>query len=129
MNTREKIVRRSLLGSLIAWPLAVARPYTQGIAADADARLRRLEFEFAAVAEEVDLAIAGKRDLAQNLLDDLDYVEREMINTPAMTLAGLRAKARAAQWALLDDVDPNRETSMDRRIALSIVRDLVNLWD
>lgn len=129
MNTRDKIVRRSLLGSLITWPLAVARPYTQGIDADADARLRRLELEFATVAEQVDLAIAGKRDLAQNLLDDLDYVEREMINTPATTLAGFRAKARAAQWALLDDIDPNRETSMDRRIALSIVRDLVNLYD
>lgn len=129
MNTRDRIVRRSLLGSLITWPLAVARHSTQGMDVDADARLRELEREFVAVAKEIDLAIAGKRDLAQNLLDGLDHLEREIINTPAMTLAGLRAKARAAQWALLDDIDPNGETSMDRRIALSIVRDLVSLFD
>lgn len=131
MDAGAQIARRSLLASLITWPLAVARQSPQGPAADAssDVRLRKLELEFTAVAEQLDLAIMGKRNLPQSLLDDLDRLEKEMINTPATSMAGLRAKARAAQWALLDDIDPSRESSMDRRMALSIVRDLASRSD
>jgi hypothetical protein len=46
---------------------------------------------------------------------------------PAQTIDGLRVKARAACWALLGDLDDGDPSTMDKRIALSIVRDLIRV--
>jgi hypothetical protein len=41
----------------------------------------------------------------------------------------LRNEARAASWARLGDLDPTGEITMDQRMALSIVHDLIRLQD
>jgi hypothetical protein len=38
-------------------------------------------------------------------------------------------KARAACWALLGDLDPAGQSTTDKRMALSLVRDLIRLYD
>jgi hypothetical protein len=42
-------------------------------------------------------------------------------------MAGLCVKARAACWALLGDLDPSNQPSTDKRMGLSIIRDLIRV--
>jgi hypothetical protein len=44
-------------------------------------------------------------------------------------MEGLYVKAQAACWALLGDLDPMNESTTDRRMAVSIIRDLVRLHE
>jgi len=46
---------------------------------------------------------------------------------PAKSLQGLYVKARATAWALEDDLDLTKESSINDRLAASIVRDLLKL--
>lgn len=43
-------------------------------------------------------------------------------------MEGLRVKARVACWALLGDFDAAGQSTTDKRMALSIVRDLIRLY-
>jgi hypothetical protein len=63
------------------------------------------------------------------VLDRYGWIEAEIVATSATTIEGLRVKARAACWALLGDLDPAGESTTDKRMALSIVRDLVRHCD
>ena len=44
-------------------------------------------------------------------------------------MEGLCVKARASCWALLGDLDDASDATTDRRMTLSIVRDLIRLYD
>ena len=61
--------------------------------------------------------------------------ERAEVLTKALVVCSQRwikslcVKARAACWALLGDLDPMDEPTTDKRMALSIVRDLIRLHD
>jgi hypothetical protein len=79
-------------------------------------------------AAEIDRTVEGLSDLTQETMDAFDRIEAEIIATPATTIEDLRVKARAACWALLGDLD-SREHSADKRMALSIVRDLIRMYD
>jgi len=125
MSSPIGLARRSFVGALFAYPLGVPRVTAKRMNIEPDTYLRQLEMKFFAVAEQVDLAIIGRRDLPEVLLNRLDCLEKEIINTPATTVAGFRSKARAASWAILGEIDPNGEATLDRRITLSIVRDLL----
>jgi hypothetical protein len=59
----------------------------------------------------------------------LDRIEAQIVATQATTIKGLRVKAQAACWALLGDLDPAGQPTTDKRMALSIVRDLIRLYD
>ena len=53
---------------------------------------------------------------------------RRYVATPATTMEGLYVKARAGCWALLGDLDADEHASADQRMALSIMRDLIRLY-
>jgi hypothetical protein len=56
-------------------------------------------------------------------------LESAILDTQAVTMEGLRVKARAACWARLGDLDPASGSTTDARMALSIIRDLIRLFD
>jgi hypothetical protein len=85
--------------------------------------------EFDAVAAQLDKTIEDCSAVHNDLLKRLGALDVAITATPAQTLEGLRVKARAACWALLGDLDPCAEPTTDRRMALSIVRDLVRMHD
>jgi hypothetical protein len=116
----SKISRRTALVSIAMAPTAV------GATPDNDARLIELGRQFEEVARKFDDADATA---AGPLLDRLGHLEMAIVDMPATTMQGLRVKARAACWALLGDLDPTGEPTTDKRMALSIVRDLIRLYD
>jgi hypothetical protein len=63
------------------------------------------------------------------LLERLGHLEAAIVATPARTMEGFFVKARAASWALLGDLDPAGAKTIDQRMALSIIRDLIQLYD
>jgi hypothetical protein len=61
---------------------------------------------------------------------ELDRLIEQILNRQARTLEGLFAKAQCAAWALMGDLgDPGSDATLDRRMQISIVRDLVRLFD
>ena len=94
-----------------------------------DVSLSEPGYQFDGLAAQLDQAIANGSDIAQDTLNQLSNIEAKIIATPATTVVGLRVKARAAGWALLGDLDAAGELTTDKRMALSIVRDLIHLYD
>jgi hypothetical protein len=90
-----------------------------------DANLVMLGQQFAEIVRALD-----DRDwLDAEPLAKLAEVEGRILNTQAVTMEGLYVKAQAACWALLGDLDPMNESTTDRRMAVSIIRDLVRLHE
>jgi hypothetical protein len=94
-----------------------------------DGELIRMGQEFSEVTRQIDDAIDQRSELTHEVLERLDRLDSEIVATPAHTVAGLRVKARAACWALLGDIDPCRELTTDKRMALSIVLDLIRIYE
>jgi hypothetical protein len=92
--------------------------------AKTDTELVALGNQFDALTRVLDTA-----DLWGDMADALDRIERAILNTQAKTMEGLRVKARAACWARLGDLDPASGSTTDERMALSIIRDLIRLFD
>ena len=128
MSEGTLLTRRATLGSLAASPLFVATKPVVAVSS-ADAHLLTLGRDFDTVAAKLDHAIAAGIDFDDGLLEQLGRLDVEIINMQASTLEGLCVKARAACWALLGDLDDFGNTTTDRRMALSIVRDLIRLYD
>jgi hypothetical protein len=128
MKTKKFLSRRELVAALAVppmAPLATIEPNTSA----SDAQLIALGRQFDNVTAQVDNAIDEKLDIADDVLDQLGRIEAKITATPALTIDGLRVKARAACWALLGDLDDGDPSTMDKRIALSIVRDLIRVYD
>jgi hypothetical protein len=94
-----------------------------------DATLIALGRQFDEVTAQIDHAIDHKSDLAAGTLDQLGLIEAEILSTQAKTIDGLQVKARAACWGLLGDLDVAGQSTTNERMALSIVRDLIRLYD
>jgi hypothetical protein len=77
--------------------------------------------------EEIAAALDG--DNAEAALHRPAVIEPTIVAMPATTIEEIRVRARAACWALSGDRNPNRPTTTDVRMALSIVRDLIRLYD
>jgi hypothetical protein len=92
--------------------------------AKTDTELVALGKQFDALTRVLDAA-----DLWGDMAYALDRIERAILNTQAKTMEGLRVKARAACWARLGDLDPASGSTTDERMALSIIRDLIRLFD
>ena len=99
-----------------------------------------LGLEFEAVTAALDDATSGEQPDTEceqqayfSSLTELQLrlrsLETAILGQDAKTIDGLRVKARAASWARLGDLDPTGETTMDQRMALSIVRDLIRLHE
>jgi hypothetical protein len=97
-------------------------------ASSADAHLLALGRDFDVVAARLDHALAAGIDFDDGLLEQLGRLDAEIATTQAFTMEGLCVKARAACWALLGDLDDPGDATTYRRMALSIVRDLVRLY-
>jgi hypothetical protein len=123
---RATLSRRSILYLVSGFPLPSALPVGDP---PVDVELLRLGDQFNSLAAQIDYAIEHKSNLAWDVLHQFDSVESEILVTPAGTIEGLSVKARAACWALLGDLDAAGQSTTDKRMALSIVRDLIRLYD
>lgn len=95
-----------------------------------DARLIELGHEFHVLVREVfGNSSPASASATEELFERLERVEAEILSTQARSSAGYLVKARAACWALLGDIDPHNGATTDRRMALSIVRDLIRQYD
>jgi hypothetical protein len=108
---------------------AVASRAATGELISADADLIDLGHQFEEVVGIIDRAIDAKSDLTFDILERLEIIERAILTKKAMTINGLRVKARAACWARLGDLDETDQSSMDLRMAMSIIRDLIRVHD
>lgn len=117
----EGFSRRALIGGVMATPILPAR--TAQSLEQPDMELSELGRQFEELAARLDVT-----DWANNaVVAQFAAVERAILEREAVTVAGLSVKARAACWALLGDLDPSNEPTTDKRMALSIIRDLIRL--
>lgn len=123
----KKISRRTTLGLLVASMFATST--LPAAASFSDSDLLALGRDFDVVAAKIDDAIITGIDFDDELLKQFDWLDDEIATMQASTMEGLCVKARAACWALLGDLDVSGNTTTDRRMALSIVRDLIRLYD
>ena len=91
-----------------------------------DARLIKLRQLFDSLTDKFDDDTDHSTD---EFFSKLVAIENEIIETQARSIDGYRVKARAACWALLGDLYVKNEPTTDRRMALSIVRDLIREFD
>ena len=127
MSEGASLTRRAALGPLAASLLVAAKPVAA--ASFADSPLLALGRDFDVVAARLDHAIAAGIDIDDGLLEQLSKLDAEIATTQASTMEGLFVKARAACWARLGDLDDFGEMTTDQRMALSMVRDLIRLFD
>jgi hypothetical protein len=122
MRENQKLSRRAVVGGL-----AIGSTLS---AASGAAVLNSPDAELIALGRQLDsipaaLDRASEYDEAMVLLEQIDILSNAIVTTPAKTLQGLYVKARATAWALQDDPDPMKESSINNRVAASIVRDLL----
>jgi hypothetical protein len=118
--------RRTLFSWLVAW-------YPTGVSAKlrtrSDAVLNELSRQFDYIASNIDLAIDGRQELSQHLLQRMDELVTAIDCQSATTLDGLRVKARVAAWASLGDLDVCQNCHLADDMGRSIIRDLIRNFD
>ena len=139
MRKTSTISRREALSGLAIIP-AISTTTISAEANSSDKDLIALGREFDTITTTLDDALSRappSNELGQKIyrqqLDDLFHrlgsAKVAIEAAEAKTLEGLQAKARVVCWARLGDLDPFGQTSMDQRMAFSIVRDLIRLYD
>jgi hypothetical protein len=120
--------RRAIIA---ATATAIASPPVFGDASiSPDADLINLGNQFDQVAAKLDRSIEDRSDdVAWEVLARFDKIESRILGKTASTIDGLRVKARAACWALLGDLESPELPSTSSRMGLSIVRDLIRVFD
>jgi hypothetical protein len=127
MGIDQKLSRRAVVVGL---GVTSAKSTTLAAQNDSpDVRLIALGHEFDEITTQWDCAAESGSLFAGEYFERLGRIDREIVVTEAKTTEGLLVKARAACWARLGDLDPLDEPTTDRRMALSIVRDLIRLHD
>jgi hypothetical protein len=128
MKNKSFLSRRELVAALAIPSMAQsAAAHTDTM--PADSHLVSLGREFDKITAQIDEAIKNGADIDDEVLNELGRLDAEIVNTRAKTIEGFRVKARAACWALLGDLDPTNQPTTDKRMALSIVRDLIQRYD
>ena len=115
--------RRALIAGVAASPALF--PLIASATESPDARLLELGQQFQSIAQRLE-DCEWSDDL---LFAALDSVEGEILRIQATTIEGLFVKASAACWALLGDLNSQSESTTDSKMSLSIIRDLVRLFD
>ena len=64
------------------------------------------------VSANIDLAIEGRLELCEFMLYEMAELAKKIESHSAKTLNGLRVKARVAAWALMGDLDANRDCAL-----------------
>jgi hypothetical protein len=122
-----KLSRRTLIGALAA---SSVMPAVGAAASSAvDSRLVDLGRKFDQLSKYIDDPCGEGGLLTKEFFTKFHQIEAEIHSIPAKTIDGYRVKARAACWALLGDIDPNTGSTTDERMALSIIRDLIQQYD
>ena len=119
---RERFSLRALLAGVAATPIWPAR-LSEKKSPQPDAELIALGRQFDELAEVLDRS--GWKDEAA--MSDFTAVEKTIMECEAVTAAGLSVKARAVSWALLGDLDPSDVPAADKKIAVSVVRDVIRV--
>lgn len=118
------LTRRAAVAAIAAGAPTLAR----AAPSHPDAELIELGRQFDEITAALDKEIAGAgTDLPA--LDRLSAIEPMIVALPARTVEGMRVKARAACWAMMGDFDELPGPTTDVRMARSIVRDLIRLYD
>src|SRR5689334_10935899 len=92
--------RRSFMAAL-AW-----LPWSDSTTPARDAELIDLGYQFALLADQVDLAIEKKLDVSWEVLSQLDSTHHKILNIEARSTVGLFVKAQTICWGKLGDLDP-----------------------
>jgi hypothetical protein len=127
MGIDQKLSRRAVVVGLGATSTQSTTLAAQN--SSPDARLIALGHLFDEMTAQWDYAADSGSLFAGESFERLSRIDREIVATEGKTTEGLLVKARAACWARLGDLDPLDEPTTDRRMALSIVRDLIRLHD
>jgi hypothetical protein len=116
--------------TLFSW-LAALSPIGFGseVHARSDAALIELGRQFTEFKVNFDLAIAGRQELSQPMLQRMEELTKAIDSQSATSLNGLRVKARVAAWALLGDLDAWQDCPLARDMSSSIIRDLIRNFD
>ena len=118
--------RRFILGTLVTAPLISALQVCFGQYASSDTKLIEQGNRIEKLSEA--LETTNGHDELMACFEEMKRISLEMVATPARTLEGLAAKAKATAWALQDRIDPLKdEHSINNRLAASIVSDLLVL--
>ena len=127
MSSLPSLSRRAVVGG------AAALSALSASAASAATNLG--DGELIALGQELEatsaaLNLAGDHEEAMALLGRTEQLSAAIVVTPAKTFRGLYVKARATAWALESDcglLDPTKESTINDRVAASIIRDLLNI--
>ncbi len=119
---QEGLSRRELIAGVVAVPVFPAR-LSEPLGDQPDTELIALGRQFDELATLLDRTGWGD-DAA---VAQFAAIERAILDCKAVTVEGLAVKARAACWALLGDLDPSNGSTTDKRMAISIIRDLIQV--
>jgi predicted RNA-binding protein len=121
--------RRAVLASLVASPFTSTAATLAGMSSFDDAYLLALGRSYGLAATTFDQSIVSGDEPDWRALDEMAKLETEIVVMEASTVEGFCVKAQVACRALLGDLDPASEPTTQRRMALSIVRDLIRLYN
>ena len=123
----RSLLRRTIISSMVA-ASTIAGSAITAEANHVDGELIALGGQLEALQAALDHP--SDRDAAMALLDRIETVSMAIVLAPAETVQGLYIKARATAWALESDcglLDPTKESSLNDRVAASVIRDLLRL--
>ena len=121
--------RRNLLTALVCAP-GISREAISENLCSPDAELIALGAQFDALTRIWDDIAVQTNDTYKNfdiigLIKKTNPIEAAIVSTRAKTIEGLLVKARAANWSREGHIYPEAEEWTDKRMAWSIVRDLI----
>lgn len=129
-NLGEKAMAMLSRRTLISWLAALCPAgFTSEVHARPDAGLNELGLQFDYVSSSIDLAIEGRQELCQSMLQRMDELVKAIDSQSATTLDGLRIKARVAAWALSGDLDARQDSELAQDMSRSILCDLIRNFD
>ena len=121
------ILSRRTLTSWLA--ILCCAGFSSEVHAQSDARLIKLGRQFDNVASNIDLAVGGQKELCLSMLQHMDELANAIESQSAITLDGLRVKARIAAWALMGDLEARQDCALAQDMSRSILRDLIRNFD
>ena len=130
-NDQFNLSRRTLLSALVCAP-DVSNKAVSEQRCSPDAGLIVLGAEFDHLTRTWDTVARQTNHTYNNfdiigLIEVINPIEAAIVSTRAKTIEGLLVKARAAKWSREDRIYPEAEETTDKKMAWSIVRDLIDL--
>lgn len=125
MRNNRNVSRRAVVGGLATAATLPTSSFAVG-STSVDEDLIALGRQLDSIPAALDRA--SSHDETMRLLNRIDTLSAAIVKTPAKSLRGLHVKARATAWALEDEcgrLDPTKQSSINDRVAASIVRDLL----